>query len=70
MSYSSQSFFKVLKSRDPSSEDEKWCFCIGADMTVTGIGLENKRWWDTKKELIDELTALGIEEDRYEVCDM
>jgi len=40
-----------------------WSFCFNGD--ITGVGDNNKRFWDTKDELIDALTALGITPDRY-----
>jgi len=59
--------FAVMK-KDYFGE-EKWCFCFGTDRTVTGIGKSNQRWWDTKEELIAELTALGIDDGKYDVYD-
>jgi hypothetical protein len=58
--------FAVMERVNPWGE-RKWCFCFGTDRTVTGVGLENRRWWDSKGELADALTELGIEPEKYDV---
>jgi hypothetical protein len=56
--------FAVTKGISPY--EEKWCFCFGESRTVVGVGRKNQRWWDSKQELIDALSSLGIRCDEYE----
>jgi len=59
----------TVRQKENLFGEKKWCFCFGSDQTVTGVGKDNRRWWDSLKELTDELKALGIEKNVYVVFD-
>jgi hypothetical protein len=59
--------FSVQCRKHPLTERPSWCFCWGD--TVTGIGPDNQRWFDSKDAVIAVLDACGIEHDRYDVVD-
>ena len=54
----------TVEQRESPWGDVKWCFCFNS--SVTGIGENDQRWWDTQEQLVGKLTALGIEPDEYD----
>lgn len=58
----------TIERRYCVTEDEKrWCFCFCG--TVTGIGKNNQRWFDTEEEVATLLKSLGVETESYRVTE-
>lgn len=50
-------------------DEPKWCFCMGGSFKSVINLAKKRRWWDTKDELIDALSSLGITGREYSVRD-